>query len=73
MVDDVQEIHRCPACGCGCPDGCFVCPACHQVLVSSRDRAKPPRWMVALLLAIIASLAAYAGYLAWKILVLHQF
>ena len=50
---------QCPHCGKTYPDGAEVCPACHGILSSHRQRRRTPAWVIALLAAVIVGLMIY--------------
>ena len=64
---------RCPTCGKTYPANTPVCPACRVILLTPGARPRTPAWAIALLVALIIALAAYALHLAYQTLVLHRF
>lgn len=72
MTETHLEYQTCPHCGHPYPEGSYICPFCHTRVARS-FWSHPPRWFVVLLIVIIVLLAAYAGYLAYQMLVTHNY
>lgn len=72
MSEPKLELHTCQRCGHAIPAESLICPCCHT-RVARNFWTHPPRWFIVLLLLIIAGLAAYAAYLAYQVLVAHNY
>ncbi len=72
MTDTKTDYQTCPHCGHPYPDGSFVCPFCHT-RVGRSVWTHPPRWFILLLVGVIVVLAGYAAYLAYQVLVAHNY
>ncbi len=75
MAEQLKTTKRCDSCGNVYAADTLVCPKCHTILAApvSRTRRRTPGWFIALLILLIIALAAYAVYLAWTQLVLHNY
>ncbi|MHB9132520.1 MAG: hypothetical protein ACYDBB_15735 [Armatimonadota bacterium] len=65
--------NRCPTCGSHFPEEIHVCPTCRTILVTPPKQKKTPGWVIALLVSVIIVLFIYAIYLAYHVLVLHEY
>ncbi len=73
MADPLITPNKCPQCGAQYPADILICPECRDILEQPPAEMKTPRWLILLLLAIIALLASYAGLLVYQVFVRRQY